>query len=135
MPLGPVALDRRLCDTAAMFSPAVLDHFKNPRNAGELPGATTVVEVANPVCGDILRLAVRVEEGRIAEARFQTRGCVTSIACSSLLTELLTGRSLAEAGEITAELIDERLGGLELATRHGAELARDAVEALLAQAR
>jgi nitrogen fixation NifU-like protein len=118
-----------------MFSPAVIDHFKNPRNAGELPGATTVVEVSNPVCGDILRLSVRVEQGRIAEARFQTRGCVTSIACSSLLTELLIGKTLAEAGAITPQLIDERLGGLEPATRHGAELARDAVEALLAQPR
>lgn len=117
----------------AMFSSTVLDHFQNPRNAGELPGATAVVEVTNPVCGDILRLAVRVDGGRIAEARFQTRGCVASIACSSLLTELLTGRSLAEAGAITPQLIDERLGGLEPATRHAAELARDAVEALLAR--
>lgn len=118
-----------------MFSPAVLDHFQNPRNAGELPGATSVVEATNPVCGDILRLAVRVENGRIAEARFQTRGCVTSIACSSLLTELLVGRSLAETDAITPQLIDERLGGLDPATRHAAQLARDAVEALLAQAR
>ncbi len=116
-----------------MFSKAVLDHFQNPRNAGELPGATSVVEVTNPVCGDILRLAVRVAGGRIIEARFQTRGCVTSIACSSLLTELLIGRSLVEAAAITPQLIDERLGGLEPATHHAAELARDAVEALLAR--
>jgi nitrogen fixation NifU-like protein len=119
-----------------MFNAAVLDHFKNPRNAGELPGATTVVEVENPVCGDILRLAVRVEGGRIVEARFQTRGCVTSIACSSQLTEMLVGKTLAEAAAaVTAEAIDESFGGLPDATRHGAELARDAVEALLAQAR
>jgi nitrogen fixation protein NifU and related proteins len=119
-----------------MFNAAVLDHFKNPRNAGELAGATTVVEVENPVCGDILRLAVRVEDGRIAEARFQTRGCVTSIACSSLLTEMLVGKTIAEAGvAVTAEAIDEGFGGLPPATRHGAELAHDAVEALLAQAR
>lgn len=119
----------------AMFSPTVLDHFQNPRNAGELPDATAVVEVTNPVCGDILRLAARVEDGRIAEARFQTRGCVASIACSSILTELLAGRSLAEASAITPQLIDERLGGLEPATRHAAELARDAVEALIARCR
>ena len=119
-----------------MFNSAVLDHFKNPRNAGELAGATTVVEVENPVCGDILRLAVRVEGGRIAEARFQTRGCVTSIACSSLLTEMLIGKTLAEAAAaVTSEAIDERFGGLPPTTRHGAELARDAVEALLAHAR
>ena len=118
-----------------MFSPAVLDHFQNPRNAGELPEATAIVEVENPVCGDILRLAVRLENGRIAQARFQTRGCVASIACSSLLTELLVGKTLEEARGITPQSIDERLGGLDPATRHAAELARDAVDALLARAR
>jgi len=119
----------------AMFSPAVLDHFEHPRNAGELPDATTVLEVSNPVCGDILRLAVRMEGGRIAAARFRTRGCVTSIACSSLLTELVMGRSLAEIGEITADRIASELGGLEPATHHAADLARDAVEALIARSR
>lgn len=116
-----------------MYSAGVLDHFKNPRNAGELPGATAVVEVSNPACGDILQLAVRVENGRIAAARFKTRGCVTSIACSSLLTELLTGRTLAEARAITAEQISSAFGGLPPATLHGSQLARDAVEALLAK--
>ena len=76
-----VAPNQNSCDTAGMYSPAVLDHFKNPRNAGELPGATATVEVSNPACGDIMQLAVRVAEGRIAEARFKTRGCVTAIAC------------------------------------------------------
>ena len=116
-----------------MYSAAVLDHFKTPRNAGELAGATAVIEVSNPACGDILQLAVRVDNGRIAEARYKTRGCVTSIACSSLLTELLTGRTLAEAGQITADQISAALGGLPSATFHGSQLARDAVEALLAK--
>lgn len=114
-----------------MYSEAVLDHFKNPRNAGELPGATASVEVSNPACGDILRLAVRIENGRVAEARFKTRGCVTAIACSSLLTELLVGRTPEEAGEITAEQISRALGGLPPATFHGSQLATDAVQALL----
>jgi nitrogen fixation NifU-like protein len=116
-----------------MFSPGVLDHFQHPRNAGDLPAATHSVEVANPVCGDILRLAVRLEGNRIAEARFKTRGCVTSIACSSLLTELLTGATREEAAAITPALIAERLGGIEPASTHAADLARDAVEALLAR--
>lgn len=119
----------------SMFSPAVLEHFQNPRNTGELPDATVTVEVTNPVCGDILRVAVRLENGRIAAARFQARGCVTSIACSSMLTQLLMGRSLAEAEAVTPSLIAERLGGLEPATTHAAELAGDAVEAILAKAR
>jgi len=114
-----------------VYSAAVLDHFKNPRNAGELPGATAVVEVSNPACGDILQLAARLENGRISEARFKTRGCVTSIACSSLLTELLAGKTPDEAAQITAEQISDALGGLPSATFHGSQLARDAVEALL----
>jgi nitrogen fixation protein NifU and related proteins len=116
-----------------MFSAAVLDHFKNPRNAGELPDATATVEVTNPVCGDILQLAVRVENGRIVAARFKTRGCVTAIACSSLLTELIAGKTLAEAGAVTYTQISESFGGLPPATVHGAQLARDALQEILKQ--
>jgi len=114
-----------------MFSDAVLDHFQNPRNAGELPGATAKIEVSNPVCGDVLQLAVRVEGERIAEARFLCRGCTTSIACASLLTEQLRGRTLVEARSLTARTLSESLGGLPPATFHGAELAADAVETML----
>jgi nitrogen fixation protein NifU and related proteins len=114
-----------------MYSVAVLDHFQNPRNAGTLDAATATVSVENPVCGDILELSVRVEAGRIAEARFRTRGCVTALACSSLLTELLRGKTPAEARAISSEQISEALGGLPPATLHGAQLARDAVQALL----
>ena len=116
-----------------MYSEAVLDHFQNPRNAGALDAATATVSVENPVCGDILELSVRIEAGRIAEARFRTRGCVTALACSSLLTELLRGKTPAEVTAITSEQISEELGGLPPATLHGAQLARDAVQALLAK--
>jgi nitrogen fixation NifU-like protein len=116
-----------------MYSEAVLDHFQNPRNAGTLDAATTTISVENPVCGDILELSVRVEAGRIAEARFRTRGCVTAMACSSLLTELLRGKTPAEIRAITAEQLSEALGGLPQATFHAAQLARDAVQALLAK--
>jgi nitrogen fixation NifU-like protein len=114
-----------------MFSEAVLDHFRNPRNAGELPGATATIEVSNPVCGDILKLSARIADGRIAEARFLCRGCTTSIACASVLTEHLSGRTLAEARSIKAETLSEALGGLPPATFHGAQLAADAVSVLL----
>lgn len=116
-----------------MFSPAVLDHFKAPRNAGDLPGATAVVEVSNPACGDICQLAARLENGRVAEARFKTRGCVTSIACASLLTELMLGKTLAELRQITPGQLSEDLGGLPPATFHGSQLACDALAALLAK--
>jgi nitrogen fixation NifU-like protein len=114
-----------------MFSDAVLDHFQNPRNAGELTGATAKVEVSNPVCGDVLQLAVRIENDRIVEARFLCRGCTTSIACASLLTEKLRDRPLADAPSLTPQSLSESLGGLPPATFHGAELAADAVATLL----
>ena len=114
-----------------MFSEAVLDHFRNPRNAGELSGPTATVEVSNPVCGDILKLSVRIVDGRIAEARFLCRGCTTSIACASVLTERLTSRTLAEVQSITAESLSEALGQLPPTTFHGAQLAADGVRALL----
>ena len=114
-----------------MFSAAVLDHFRNPRNAGELPDATATVEVSNPVCGDILKLSARIVGGRITEARFLCRGCTTSIASASILTEKLRGRTPAEARAITAESISESLERLPPETLHGAQLATDAVNALL----
>src|SRR5712691_6035341 len=113
-----------------MFSEAVLEHFRNPRNAGELPDATATIEVTNPVCGDILKLSARFESGRIAEARFLCCGCTTAIACASLLTEQLRGCSLAEARAISAESLSSLLGGLPPATFHGAQLAADGVAAL-----
>jgi NifU-like protein involved in Fe-S cluster formation len=116
-----------------MYSEAVLDHFQNPRNAGTLDAATATVSVENPVCGDILELSARMEAGLFAEARFRTRGCVTALACSSLLTELLRGKTPAEARAITSEQISEMLGGLPPATLHSAQLARDAVLALVAK--
>jgi nitrogen fixation protein NifU and related proteins len=114
-----------------MFSDAVLDHFQHPRNAGELPGANAKVEVSNPVCGDVLQLAVRIEGERIAEARFLCRGCTTSIACASLLTEHLRDRTLAEARALSAESLSQSLGGLPAATFHGAQLAADAIATIL----
>ena len=114
-----------------MFTDAVLDHFRNPRNAGELPDADATVEVTNPVCGDILRLAVRLKADRIAEARFLCRGCTTAIACASFLTEQLLTRTLAESAiPDSRQSISDALGGLPAATFHGAQLAADALLAL-----
>jgi nitrogen fixation protein NifU and related proteins len=114
-----------------MFSEAVLDHFQHPRNVGKLPNATAAVEVTNPVCGDVLHLAARVANGRIAEARFLCQGCTTAIACASILTEELTGKNISDARSITAESISSQLGDLPPATMHAAQLAADALVALL----
>ena len=118
-------------DTESMFTDAVLDHFRTPRNAGELANATSSVDVRNPVCGDVLHLAARVENGHITEARFLCQGCTTAIACASLLTVELTKRKLSEALHITAESLSEGLGGLPPTTQHAAQLAADALTALL----
>jgi nitrogen fixation protein NifU and related proteins len=122
-------------DVGAVYSKAVLDHFQNPRNAGELADATATVDVSNPVCGDILRLAVRLDGRRIVAARFKTRGCVTAIACSSFLTEMICGRTLDDASAITAEQIAGALGGLPPASAHASQLAVDALEAMLRKVR
>jgi NifU-like protein involved in Fe-S cluster formation len=118
-----------------MFSSTLLDHFEHPRNAGKLADATVEVQVSNPVCGDILQLAARIDHQKIAEVRFLCRGCTTSIACASLMTEKLEHKSLEEAGRITPEELSEGLGTLPAATFHGAQLAIDALQSLLARAR
>lgn len=114
-----------------MFSETVLDHFQRPRNTGDLAGATHTVEVSNPVCGDVLRLAVRMDGQRIAEARFLCRGCTTAIAAASFLTECLIGGTRETARAITAASISDGLGGLPPATWHSAQLAESAIGALL----
>ena len=113
-----------------MHSALLLDHFQNPRNAGEVPGADLVVEGSNPVCGDILKLWVKTNGERIEKAGFKCRGCVASMACGSALTQLLTGRSLAEASALTAADVEHAVGGLEQASKHAAELAVDVVRRL-----
>ena len=114
-----------------MYSDAVLEHFRNPRNTGDLSDATAVVEVTNPVCGDVLRLGVRLEANRIVAARFKTQGCVAAIACSSRLTDMLIGKSAPELQAITPNQISSALGDLPPATYHAAQLCTDAVAALL----
>lgn len=114
-----------------MYSPEVLNHFKNPRHAGALEQGGTAVEVTNPVCGDVLSLSAQMDAGRIGDARFLAKGCVTSIACGSLLAEMMMGKTPAELARITPEQISKELGGLPSATFHGAQLACDALAALL----
>ena len=92
------------------------------------------VEVSNPGCGDVLQLAAIVEGQTIREVRFLCRGCTASIACASLLTETIRGRELEELGEVSAESLAAALGGLEPATFHAAQLARDGMRALMKKA-
>lgn len=94
------------------YSPAVMDHFLNPRNTGEAPGATHSALVRNPVCGDMIKLTVRVEGGVIADARTKTFGCAAAIASSSALTELMRGRPVEAARALRNTDVVAYLGGL-----------------------
>jgi nitrogen fixation NifU-like protein len=108
-----------------MYSEQVLDHFQNPRFVGELENATVSVEAQNPACGDVLRLSLRVEDGRITDVRFRAKGCVSAIACGSKLAEMLSGQPVAVVRLKREELVAE-LGGLPEASEHASHLAMDA---------
>jgi nitrogen fixation NifU-like protein len=110
----------------------LLDHFENPRNVGELSEPAVTVEVANPVCGDILRLSALWTGGRIAAARFKARGCTACVAMGSVLTKLIEGRDPAELQALRRDDLDLALGGLINESKHVAVLGMDAVKALLA---
>jgi len=119
------------CHNLLMFTQALLDHFQNPRNAGELSSANASIEASNPVCGDVLQLSARIEHHVIREVRFLCRGCTASIACASLLTESIQGRELTQLASISAESLAASLGGLPPASYHAATLAYDALQQLL----
>jgi nitrogen fixation NifU-like protein len=114
-----------------MHSERLLEHFRNPRNVGELQPPAKVVDVSNPACGDLLRLSVRFEDDRVAEVKYQVRGCAASIAAGSALTEWMLGKSQVELKMLTSAMIEEALGGLEAASKHAAVLSIDGVKRLL----
>jgi nitrogen fixation NifU-like protein len=117
-----------------MYPPALLDHFQNPRNVGELAAPAITVEVSNPACGDILRLSVQFENGIAQEVRYKVRGCTASIAAGSALTEWITGKNRAQLGSFLPAVIDVAVGGLPAASKHAAALCADGVKALLRSA-
>jgi nitrogen fixation protein NifU and related proteins len=118
-----------------MYPQRLLEHFQNPRNVGELAPPAITVEVANPACGDILRLSVRFEDGRAAEVRYKVRGCTASIAAGSALTEWIAGKTREELAGFDVALIDEAVGGLPAASKHAAVLCADGVKKLRAAIR
>ena len=114
-----------------MYSPQVLDHFQHPRNTGEVASPDASVQIENPACGDVLKLTLRIVSGRIEEIRFLAQGCVPTMACASLLTELLQGRTIAEARQLRREELVKAVGGLPKASLHATHLAMDALSAAL----
>lgn len=116
-----------------MYSPQILDHFQNPRNAGDLPHADATVEIENPVCGDVIRLSIKLNAGRITEIRFKAKGCVPAMACASALTEIALGKTAEETRRLTREDLVRAVGGLPQASSHATQLALDALSAALTQ--
>ena len=114
-----------------MYSEALLEHFQNPRNVGELPPPALTVEVSNPACGDILRLSVLFEDGIAQEVRYKVRGCTASIAAGSALTEWIEGKTRRELAGFLPAVIDESVGGLPAESKQAAALCADGVKALL----
>jgi nitrogen fixation NifU-like protein len=114
-----------------MYSSGVLEHFAHPRNAGELPDADVRVRVENPVCGDILELFLKVNDGRLHEVRFRAKGCVSAMACGSALSELAKGRLIEDAFSIRKEDVAKAVGGLPSSSGHAAQLAVDGLQTAL----
>lgn len=110
-----------------MYTDKVMDHFTNPRNVGEVDNADGIGQVGNPVCGDIMRLTIKVEDGIINDVKFKTFGCGAAIATSSMTTELALGKTLEEALALTNKAVAEELGGLPPNKMHCSNLAADAL--------
>lgn len=114
-----------------MYSEAVLEHFRNPRNVGEVDDPDGVGEVGNPNCGDVMRITIKVRDDRINDVRFRTFGCGAAIATSSMVTEMVKGRTLREAAAVSNRAVAAALGGLPAAKMHCSNLAADAVRAAI----
>jgi nitrogen fixation NifU-like protein len=116
-----------------VYSPQVLDHFEHPRHAGELENPDVVVQLENPACGDVLKLAIRVSEGRVIAVRFLAKGCVPAMACGSALAEMIQGRTVEELSTLRREDLIKHLGGLPPASMHASQLAIDTLRAALTE--
>ena len=110
-----------------MYSELVMEHFSNPRNVGEIADADGIGEEGNPTCGDIMRIYIKVKDGRLADVKFKTFGCGAAIATSSMVTEMVMGKTLDEAMEISNKAVAEALGGLPAVKMHCSNLAADAL--------
>ncbi|NLW40637.1 MAG: Fe-S cluster assembly scaffold protein NifU [Tissierellia bacterium] len=114
-----------------MYSEKVMDHFRNPRNVGEIENADGVGEVGNPRCGDIMKMYLKIEDGIIKDVKFKTFGCGSAIASSSMATELIKGKTIEEAMKVTNKKVAEALDGLPPIKMHCSVLAEQAIKAAL----
>ncbi len=115
----------------ALYSDKVFDHFRNPRNVGVIENADGVGEVGNTVCGDIMKMYIKIDDGRISDVKFETFGCGSAIASSSMATEMIKGKPLDEAMQLTNKAVAEALDGLPAHKLHCSVLAEEAIQAAL----
>jgi nitrogen fixation protein NifU and related proteins len=120
-----------MSDTYTLYNPKVMDHFMNPRNMGDLKDADGVGEVGAAACGDIMKITIRIRDGKIEDARFKTFGCGSAIASSSMATELIKGRTVEEAMSFSNQEVVDALGGLPPVKIHCSVLAEEALKAAL----
>ena len=114
-----------------MYSEKVMDHFENPRNVGVIEDASGVGTVGNPVCGDVMKMYLKIEDNIIKDVKFKTFGCASAIATSSMATELIKGKSVDEALNITNKAVAEALDGLPPVKMHCSVLAEEAIKAAI----
>ena len=114
-----------------MYTDLVMDHFSNPRNVGEVEDPDGAGQIGNPVCGDVMRMTIKVDDDRITDVKFKTFGCGAAVATSSMVTEMVMGKTLDEAMAITNDLVAEELGGLPKNKMHCSNLGADALHAAI----
>ncbi len=117
--------------TFGWYSEKVLEHYQNPRNVGEIEDADGVGMVGNPTCGDIMKITIRVRDGRIEDVKFKTFGCAAAIATTSMVTELVKGKTIEEALQVTNKDVADALDGLPPIKMHCSLLAEEAVKAAI----
>ena len=116
---------------APMYSDIVVEHFTNPRNVGSIPDADGVGSITDSVCGDMIKIFIKVKDNRIEDIKFQTFGCSAAIATSSMITEMVKGKTVEKARKVTNEAVAEALGGLPPAKMHCSNIAADAMHGAL----
>ena len=115
----------------ALYSEKVMDHFRNPRNVGQIEDADGVGEVGNAKCGDIMKMYLKIEDDVVSDVKFETFGCGSAIASSSMATELIKGRPLSEVKQLTNKAVAEALDGLPAYKMHCSVLAEEAIQSAL----
>ncbi|HTI69526.1 MAG TPA: Fe-S cluster assembly scaffold protein NifU [Candidatus Limnocylindria bacterium] len=120
-----------MSDTYTLYNPTVMEHFMNPRNMGDIKDADGIGEVGAAACGDIMKISLKIKNGKIEDARFKTFGCGSAIASSSMATELIKGRSIEEAMNFSNQEVVDALGGLPPVKIHCSVLAEEALKAAL----